>query len=159
MSRRKAWARVWHGLTLRERRVVGGALAVLLLAALWGLAVAPALRTVRSAPAQLDALDSQLQAMQRLAAEAKTMQGGPVVSRDEALRALESSLQQGLGATAQFSVAGDRVTVTLKGAAPDVLARWIAQARTGARAVARQASLARGPNGWDGSVVLELPPS
>ena len=139
--------------------MVALALAVLLVAAVSGLGVAPALRTVREAPAQLEILDAKRQSMELLAAQAKSMQSRPAVSRDDALRALELSVQQRLGASAQLSVAGDRVTLTLRGAAPDVLAQWLSQARTSARAVARQAGLTRGANGWDGTVVLDLPPS
>ena len=47
----------------------------------------------------------------------------------------------------------------LKGAAPDLLAQWLAQARVTARAVATQSRLTRGAAGWDGTVVLDLPPA
>ena len=133
------------------------AVGVVLAALLWALGIAPALDTLNAAPAQLEKLDAQLQAMRKLAAQAKGLQSRPGLMRDDALRALESSLQR-LGAAAQFSVAGERVTVVLKGAAPDVLAEWLGQARVNARAIATQARLTRGAGGWDGTLVLDLPP-
>ncbi len=159
MTRFNAARTFWNRLNTREQRMVLVAGALLALAAVWGLGVAPALRTVRAAPAQLEALAAQRQSMEKLAAQAKALQSRPAVGRDEALRVLELSLQQRLGAAAQLSVAGDRVTVSLKAAAPDVLAQWLGQVRTDARVTARQAGLTRGPNGWDGTVVLDLPPA
>jgi general secretion pathway protein M len=57
-------------------------------------------------------------------------------------------------------VAGDRATVTLKGAAPGALAEWLVQARSSARALPLEArlSLNAARTGWDGSIVLTLPP-
>ena len=158
MSRMKNWSRVWDRLAVRERRMLAVAVVVLLVAGLWGFAIAPALKTLQAAPAQLEQLDAQLQSMEKLALQARTMQNRTAVNHDDAVRFLGTSLQQGLGASAQLSLVGDRATVTLKAAAPDLLALWLGQARTGARAVVRQASLSRGAGGWDGTLVLEMPP-
>ena len=147
----------WDGLALRERRMLMAAAAAVFAGLLWALAIAPALKTSMSAPAQLTALDAQLQSMRKLAAQAKGLQSRPAMKRDDALRALESSLQQRLGASAQLTVTGERVTVVMKGAAPDDLAQWLSQARVTSRVVATQARLTRGPNGWDGTLVLDLP--
>jgi general secretion pathway protein M len=157
LDRVQTASRVWAGLGLRERRMVALAASVMLVALVWMLGVAPALKTLKAAPAQHEMLDAQLQSMHKLAAQAKGLQNRPAVSRADALRSLQSSLQQGLGASAQLNVAGDRVTVVLKGAAPDMLAQWLAQARVTARAVATQSRLTRGAAGWDGTVVLDLP--
>ncbi len=159
MKRWRDWRGVWHGLAARERRLVAAAAMVLALALLWLVGVSPALRTLRTAPAQLDALDRQLQSMQDLAAQARGLQGRPPLTRDDAVRAFEAAVQQRLGAGAQVSVNGDRVTVTLKAASPDLLAQWLGQARLGARAVAAQARLTRGAGGWDGTIVFDLPPA
>lgn len=139
--------------------MVGLGAALLSIALVWIFGVAPALKIVRAAPAQLEALDAQLQSITKLAAQAKGLQGRPSLARNDALRALESSLQQRFGANAQLNVSGQRATVTLKGAAPDVLVQWLNQARVGARAIAVQANLTRGTSGWDGSIVFDLPPS
>ena len=158
MSRWSAMRRIWDGLAARERRSVVAATLVLAAALLWLVGVGPALKILASAPAQLDALDLQWQSMQALAAQARTLQGRPPMGRDDALRALEASVQQRFGASAQVTASGDRVTVTLKAAPPDVLAQWLGQVRLGARAVASQARLVMGAGGWDGTVVFDLPP-
>ena len=157
MSRVQVASRTWAELGLRERRMVLLAGSVVLVALLWVLGIAPALKTLRAAPAQHAMLDAQLQSMRKLAAQANALQNRPAVTRADAVRTLQSSLQQRLGASAQLNVAGDRVTVVLKGAAPDMLAQWLAQARVTARAVATQSRLTRGAAGWDGTVVLDLP--
>lgn len=157
MNRFRDLRRAWDKLPLRERRLVALAVTVVVLALVWALAIAPALKTLAAAPAQLEKLEAQLLSMAKLAAQAKGLQNRPSVAREDALRTLESSLQQRLGTSAQLSVSGERVSVILKGAAPDVLAQWLSQARVTSRVVATQAKLTRGASGWDGSLVLELP--
>lgn len=151
-----AW---WGRLATREQRLVLLMLAVVALALLWFVAIAPAVRTLRSAPAQIDALEGQWQSMQALAAQARTMQGRPPLGRDEALRELEASTRQRLGGSAQVTATGDRVTVLLKDAPPQMLAPWLSQARLKARVVATQTNLTRTPLGWDGTLVFNLPAS
>jgi general secretion pathway protein M len=151
---RQAWSR----LAVRERRLVALATAVVLAGLLWSLGVAPALVALRSAPARLTELDRQLQSMQALAAQARALQGRVPVQRDEAVRAIESALQQRMPGRAQLSRAGDRVTVTLSGVQPQVIAQWLGQAREASRVSVQQARLIRSPPGWDGSIVLQLPP-
>lgn len=150
---------IWERLALRERRLAVLAFSVIGLGLLWALGIAPALRTLRTAPAQMEALDTQLELMQKLAAQAKGLQSRPALTREDAVRALESSLQQRLGGSFQLNVAGERVTVVLKAAAPDLLAQWLSQARITARALVSQARLTRGTGGWDGTLTLDLPPS
>ena len=157
VNRTQMATRAWARLGLRERRMVLLASSVVLVALLWMLGIAPALKTLKAAPAQHEILDAQLQSMRKLAAQAKALQNRPAVARADAVRTLQSSLQQRLGGSAQLAVAGDRITVVLKGAAPDALAQWLAQARVTARAVATQSRLTRGAAGWDGTVVLDLP--
>ena len=159
VNRTQMATQAWARLALRERRMVAWAAGLVLVAVVWILGVAPALKTLRAAPAQHEILDAQLQSMRKLAAQAKGLQSRPAVTRADALRTLQASLQQRLGASAQFNVAGDRVTVTLKSAAPDMLAQWLAQARVNARVAPTQSRLTRVADGWDGTVVLELPAS
>jgi general secretion pathway protein M len=153
-SMRQAWSR----LAARERRMVGLALGVVLGGLLWVAAIAPALGVLRSAPARLAELDRQLQSMQSLQAQARAWQGRAPVGRDDAMRAIESAVQQALPGKAQVARTGDRVTVTLVGASPQALARWLGQARDAARVTVQQTRLTRRPAGWDGSIVLQLPP-
>jgi general secretion pathway protein M len=161
---RAALATRWNLLAPRERALVGMAVALLGAALLWWVLLGPALTTLRGAEAQHQALDAQLQAMRRLQSEAMALQNQPKISYDESLRALEASVRQRLGSTAQLSVAGERATLNLKGASPEALARWLTQARVNARALPAEARLTRtsastpaAPERWDGSLVLTLP--
>jgi general secretion pathway protein M len=146
----------WDSISRREQQWLLAALALVLGAVLWWVALAPALATLRSAEQQHQLLDTQLQQMQRLQAQAKTLQAQAPMSFNEARRLLEASVKP-LGAAAQLSVVGERVTLSLKGASPDALAQWLAQARLNARAVPSEARLLRNAAGtWDGMLVLTL---
>lgn len=152
----------WTQLDSRERMLVFAALSVVGVALLWWVGISPALNTLRQADAQRSGLAAQVQKMQSLQTQAQAIASQPKINRDDALRALEASVK-GLGTTAQLNVAGDRATVTLRGAAADALARWLSQARVNARAIPSEARLTRsaasvgGAAAWDGTVVLSLP--
>ena len=168
----------WQALAPREQTLVLAAGGLIALALLWWLAVAPALATLRTAPARHAQLDAQLQHMHRLRAEAQHLQSAPNLARGDTVGALRTALAQRLGNTAQLNVAGDRATVTLKGAPAGALGQWLAQARSNARAAPIEARLARSaatsantaapatlgnpaaaaPR-WDGTLVLALPPA
>ncbi|MGH8832642.1 MAG: type II secretion system protein GspM, partial [Polaromonas sp.] len=120
----------------------------------------PALDILRNAESRHRSLDAQLQTMRALAAEAGSLQTLPRIKTADSLKALDLSVKLRLGATAQLAVAGERATVTLRGVSAEALAQWLAQARSNARAVPVEArlSLNAARTGWDGSVVLALPP-
>jgi general secretion pathway protein M len=146
----------WSQISAREQRLLLVAMVWVLGALLWWVALAPALRTLRAAPAQHRALDAQLQQMQRLQAQAASIQAQPALSQEDARRLLEASVKP-MGTSAQLMVTGDRVTVNFKGASPDALAPWLAQVRQNAHAVPAEARLARNAAGtWDGTMVLKL---
>lgn len=167
----------WQALAPREQNLVLAAGGLVALALLWWVALAPALATLRAAPARHAALDTQLQRMHSLQAEAQQLQAAPRTTPGDTVGALRTALTQRLGNTAQLNVVGDRATVTLKGAPADAVAQWLAQARSNARATPVEARLARSApaaasnapapvtlgNGgaplprWDGTVVLALP--
>jgi general secretion pathway protein M len=147
----------WRNVSPREQRLLLLALGAVALALVWWVAVAPALAVLKTAPQQHAVLDAQLQQMQRLQAQATSLRAQPVVLADDARQALEASLKP-LGASAQMVVQVERVTVTLKAAAPDALAQWLATARQNARTLPTEARLTRNAAGaWDGVVVLQLP--
>ena len=125
MTRRAVLISMLDRLAPRERRVVLFAGALVLVAAVWGIGLAPAVKSLRSAPAHLKVLDAQYQAMENMAAQARALQSRPAVSRDDALRALESAMQQHLGASALLGVVADRATITLIGASPEGLVQWL----------------------------------
>ena len=149
----------WAGLAPREQGLVAGATALVALALLWWIALAPAFATLRSAAAQHRTLDAQLQHVQRLQAQAKAMQAQPRQGHDEAMRQLEQAIKQQLGVSARYSIAGERVTVTVLTTPAPALAQWLTQVRSNARALPGEAMLTRNAaGGWDGSLVLTLPP-
>jgi general secretion pathway protein M len=140
MNTIKLW---WAGLGARDQRMLGVAVMVVALALLWFVAVAPALRTLRSATAQQAAADSQLQSMRAQAEQATALRAQRPLSYDEALRNLESSVKQTLGAGATLSVNDTRASLTLKNTSADALALWLGQARINARVVPSEARLQR----------------
>ena len=148
----------WATLAPREQALVAAAAALVALALLWWVALAPAIGTLRAAPEQHRSLDGQLQHMRRLQAQARAMQSQPRQGRDESLRQLEAAIREQLGVSARYSIAGSRVTITLANTPAPALAEWLSQVRTNARAIPGEARLTRNPTGgWDGTLVLALP--
>jgi general secretion pathway protein M len=118
--------------------------------------------------------------MTSLQTQAKALQSQPRASRDDAMRALETSVRQSFGPNAQMqpAAAGEGVTIAMRATPADTLAQWLAQARSNARAVPREAHLTRTAQGapaaappaaaaaggaepsvvrWDGTLVMGLP--
>ncbi len=154
----KALAARWAALAPRERVLVAAAATVVGVALLWWVALAPALTTLRSADAAHRSLDAQLERMLRLQTQAQAMQAQPRQNPDEAMRQLENAIRQQLGTAGRYSIAGERVTLTLTGVPSPVLAQWLAQVRVNARAIPTEARLTRNAGGtWDGTLVLTLP--
>lgn len=151
----------WNQLAPREKSLLGAALAVIALALVWQLMLAPSLRTLRAATAQGLALDAELQHMQALQAQAKALQKQAPLSYDDAVRALNLATKQTLGGAAQVSTVAERANVTLQAARADALAQWLAQARVNARSTPLEARLTRmaAPAGatWSGTLVMTLP--
>jgi general secretion pathway protein M len=147
----------WRQLKLSERRLILTATWLIVAALLWWLAIAPALKTLKEAPAQHRALDTQLQNMRTLSAEAKNLQSQPKLGLDDAQKALQSTVTQRFGATAQLNLTGERASLTLKNANAQEIALWLTQARVNARALPSEAKLNRLGDVWDGTMVLTLP--
>lgn len=154
----------WAGRSPRERLLLGMGLWVLCLAALWLLALAPALRTWQEAPARQALLDTQSQRMRQLQAQAQGLQKPRAIARNDAALWLEKNLTE-LGPNARISIQGDTATLSLQAAPAAALARWLSQARDNAQALPTQAQLQQvsptktdNPEvNWRGSLVLRLP--
>ena len=149
----------WRATSPREQRLLLVAFALVLGALLWWVALAPALATLKGAETRQRVLDAQWQQMQRLQAQAQALQAQPPLAPVVARGLLEASLKT-LGDTAQLSVTGERVTVTLKATSADALAQWLAQVRLNVRTAPSEARLVRNAAGsWDGALVLTLTPA
>lgn len=151
----------WAGLAPREQALVRLAAALLALALLWWLLLAPALGTLRQSDARHAAVDAQWRQVQQLQAEAEQLRSAPRHAADDAPEALRGATEQHLGAAARITIAAGRATVTLTDAPAAQLAAWLAQVRGGAHASPVQAQLTRvagaSPVRWSGTLVLTLP--
>lgn len=154
----------WVALGAREQRLVTIACVLVCAALLWWVALAPALQTLRMAPAQHALADTQLQSMRAMATEATALRLQRSLNYEESLRNLESSVKQTLGAGATLSVSDTRASLTLRGVNADALSQWLSQARVNARVVPSEARLQRSQAStptnnatWDGTLVLTLP--
>ena len=162
---RQGWQAAWARRSPRERQLLGIGFWVLTLAALWVLALAPALRTWQEAPARQALLDTQSQRMRQLQAQAQGLQKPSAISRSDAALWLEKNLVE-LGPNARISIQGDSATLSLQAAPAAALARWLSQARDNAQALPTQAQLQQANPAhqgnstdatWRGSLVLRLP--
>jgi general secretion pathway protein M len=145
----------WQALGERERVAAGGIGVLLALALAWGLLLAPALRTLKTAPGELEKLELQLQQMQAQAQEARTLRAAPTVPPAQAQAALKASVEH-LGGGARMTLTSDRATVTLNGISSAALQAFLGEVRSAARARPIEAQLTRGPNGYAGSITLSL---
>jgi general secretion pathway protein M len=146
----------WKALAKREQRLVTVAVSLVGLALLWWVAIAPAWRSVQSAPARLDQLDAQLQTMQRLAGEARTLRATPSVGQQQSQAALKAATDA-LGGAGRLVISGERATLTFVNASGTQVRDWLAEARGAARARPIEANLSRGAQGFNGTVVVALP--
>ncbi|CAM3925686.1 type II secretion system protein GspM [Roseateles saccharophilus] len=145
----------WKALGDRERLALQAVAALLGVVLAWSLLLAPALRTLKTAPAELEKLDLQLQQMQAQAQEVHALRSAPAVPPAQAQAALTASVEH-LGPAAHMNLAGERAVVTLTGIAPEALQAWLGEVRSAARARPVEAQLTRGPKGYSGSLVLTL---
>ncbi len=148
----RAW---WTGLAARERQALVLAGVVLGLYLVFAIAIQPAWRTLAAVPAERDRLDAELQTMQQLADEAKTLRATPPVAPAQAIAALQAASER-LGSRGRLVVQGERAVLTVTGASSRELRGWLTEARSGARARPVEARLARGAGGFSGSIVVTI---
>lgn len=146
----------WRALAPRERLAV--TLAAVLVGAwvVWAIAIQPAWRTIRDTPKQLDALDVQLQAMQRLAAETRELRTVSPVGATQQQDALLAATARLGPEKARITLQGDRATLTLTGVTGEEVRTWLGEARSGARVRPIETQLLRGPNGYGGTLIVAL---
>lgn len=152
----QALAHRWSRMAVRERRAVTLAAAVVLLALVWLVLLAPALATLRQAPAQQTRLNQQLALMRSLQTQAQQLQQQPTIHTADALRLLQDSSQP-LLESGQINVQGHVVSVSFKNVPAQQLAHWLSHTRSSASATPAQAQLTHSATGWSGSVTFHLP--
>jgi general secretion pathway protein M len=150
-----AWRERWAALSGRERGLVLGAAVLIGLALLWALAVQPAWRTLRSAPAEQARLDAAWQRMQREAAEATRLRALPPVAPTLATQSLQAATSR-LGPKARLSLQGERAVLTVDDVAGEALVQWLTEVRRGARARPVEAQLEAADAGYRGRITVAL---
>ena len=148
----KTW---WRARSRRERQAVALVVTVIVVFVVWTVLVQPAWRVASSAPAELDALDTQLQQMQRIANESRGLRNTAPVGAAQAGIALKAASDR-LGDKARLNLQGDRAILTLNGVTPEALRAWLTEARAGARARPVEAQLQRGPSGYTGTLTVSF---
>ena len=148
----RAW---WRSRANRERQALTAVALALVLFGAWSVLIAPALRTVREAPARLDRLDAQLQQVQRVAAESVALRSIAPVSTAQAALALKAASDR-LGERGRLSMQGERASLVLTGVDTDALRAWLQEVRSGARARPVEAQLQRDPRGYNGTLSVIL---
>ena len=145
----------WSALSARERRALWLAAVTLGLALVWTVAVQPAWRTIRTAPAQQAALDAAWQKMQREADDTRRLRALPPVAPALAAHTLRAATDR-LGDTATLSLQGERAILTVNGTPGEAIVQWLSEVRQGARARAVEAQLDADGEGYRGRIVVAI---
>jgi general secretion pathway protein M len=148
----------WAALAAREQRGLTLALAVVAVALVWSVLLAPALRTLKAVPAQNLQWSAALERMQALQARAKQLQAKPAVAPKESLKALQTAAAA-LGKSATLQTLGEQATLTLKQVSAADLAPWLSPG-SGVGLSPSEVHLQRSSDAdprWSGSLVFMLP--
>jgi general secretion pathway protein M len=145
----------WRARPPRDRLALTVMALVLGIFLAWVLLVAPALSTLRSAPAQLEALDAQLLQMRSMAAEVRDLRNATPVPAAQAGLAIKAAVER-QGDKVRLSLQNERALLTLQNASPEQLRALLVEARSAARARPVEAQLTRGAAGFTGTLVLSL---
>ncbi len=145
----------WRQLAPRERLLLSTAVGLVAIALCWFVALQPAWRTLARAPAEMDRLDGQLQAMQRLAEEAQQLRAAAPVGAEQSAAALKAATDR-LGDQAKLTMQGERALLTLNNVGTAALRDWLAEVRAGARARPIEANLTRSAQGYTGTLVVSV---
>ena len=149
----------WQAFSPRDQRVLSVLAGLIGLLIFISLAVTPALNILRDSDGRRSQIAQQQAQMMALQAQAQALQNRTFLSRDEALRQLQSITPN---AHMQLQAQGTRVSVQVKAMPAADLAEWLAQARQQAQALPTEAHLTRNAAStsatiWDGNLVLSLP--
>ena len=145
----------WRARPARDRLALTVMAVVLGTFLVWVLFIAPAVATLRSAPAQLEALDTQLLQMRTMAAEVRDLRNATPVPAAQAGVAIKSAVER-QGDKVRLSLQNERALLTLHNASPEQVRALLVEARSAARARPLEAELTRVPGGYTGTLVLGL---
>jgi general secretion pathway protein M len=145
----------WRARAPRERIALATAACALIALLVWALLVAPALATLRSAPLQLESLESQLQQMRGMAAEVRELRNMTPVAAAQAGLAIKAAAERH-GDKVRLSLQADRALLTLVGVSPEQLRALLVEVRSAARARPVEAQLNRTPTGYSGTLVFNV---
>ncbi|UXH79316.1 type II secretion system protein M [Roseateles amylovorans] len=146
----------WQAAKPRERLMVRLAVVAVGALLLWLIALAPALSTLKKAPADMDRLDRELQQMRQLAEQTQQYRQIVPVSADQSIAALRTATER-LGPAAELTVTGAQAQLRLRGVPGAALTSWLIEARQTARARPQQAELQTGAQGYSGRLTVLLP--
>lgn len=159
MSQLQSLRQRWQQLAVRERNGLALAAALVLVLIFWKVLVAPAVHTLRTVEAQSQAVELELEKMQRLQQRARTLQGQPALSASVVEKMLQAYADK-LGKDAELKVRGDQATLTLHNVAATTLAQWLSDDRAAPLRFS-ELHLERDGGGadvrWSGDVVFQLP--
>ena len=149
----------WQAFSPRDQRVLSALAGLIGLLIFISLTVTPALNTLRDSDSRRSQIAQQQAQMMALQAQAQALQNRTFLSRDEALRQLQSITPN---THMQLQAQGTRVSVQVKAMPAADLAQWLAQARQQAQTLPTEAHLTRNAastsaTAWDGNLVLNLP--
>jgi general secretion pathway protein M len=145
----------WTALAPRERllvKIVAWALIVILVVM---VGLRPAWRQLNETPVKLQAAETELEQMRRLAQEAQQLRQRPAVPPVQAEAALRAAVER-LGSGARLNIQADRATVSFSVVSGAVLADWLQEVRGAARARVVEADVQSAGNAFNGSFVLAL---
>ena len=155
-SVRNAWQARWSQASAREQSLVRIGVSVLLLAALWFIALRPAWVSLKTTRAQVPLVRAQYEQVLQLQAEALALRARAPSGPVDAKAVLENGLSA-LEKNARMAVVAERATISFKDAAPEALARYMEQARLMAQASTLEMHFNQAAGLWSGSLVLQLP--
>ena len=155
-SLRDAWQARWSQASAREQTLLRMAASVLLLVAVWFIALRPAWVGLQAARIQAPLVRAQYEQVLQLQAQALALRAQAPSAPVDAKAVLQNGLSS-LEKNARMAVLAERATISFKDAQPDALARYLEQARLMAHASTLEMHLKQAAGLWSGSLVLQLP--
>jgi general secretion pathway protein M len=155
-SLRNTWQARWSQASAREQGLVRIGVSVVLLAALWFIALRPAWVSLQASRTQAPVVRAQYERVLQLQAQAQALRAqapGAPVNATAVLQGALSSLEK----DARMAVLAERASISFKDARPEALAHYLEQARLMAHTSTLEMHVTQSAGLWSGSLVLLLP--